>query len=126
MTAPARLTVRASLRSLPHSPLLCSSALFLSPLQEANWASSIVYNILDCISDFRIYADNIDGVLFGMAHVVRRNTIAATGLQINFLRDGVIEQNSFTDALCAYAGSILPAGSISINQTSTGVVVANN
>lgn len=93
---------------------------------EQNWRSLIEGNVLDCITQFLVYADNIDNVSFALGHVVRRNTVRATSLDINFLHDGVIEGNSFEAARCAWAGRDLPAGRVNINATSTGVVVRGN
>ena len=93
---------------------------------EQNWFSLIEGNVLDCITEFLIYADDIANVSFALGHVVRRNTIRATNLDVNFLRDGVIEGNAFEPARCAWAGRDLPAGAVRINATSTGVVVRDN
>ena len=93
---------------------------------EQNWASLVESNELTCITEFLIYADNIENVSFAMGHTVRRNTVRATNLDINYLRDGVVESNAFEPAYCAWAGRDFAAGAIHINATSTGVVVRGN
>jgi hypothetical protein len=91
---------------------------------EANWHALLQDNVLQCVTQVMVYADNITGVLFSMGHVVRRNTIGGANVSVNFLRDGVFEGNALTPAVCAYAGgATLPAGAVVVNASSTGVVV---
>lgn len=91
---------------------------------QPNYWTLLTDNVLDCASDFRIYQDNIDDVIFQYGAVVRRNIInGGTNLGLNFANDDVIEHNTFGSAYCAYAGSTLPPGGILVNSSSSGILV---
>lgn len=90
---------------------------------QPNWWSLVVGNTIDCTTEFRVYADDIAGVVFSWATVVRDNAVTAATLALNFAHDVVVEHNSFAAGFCAYAGAVLPTGGVAANASSSGVVI---
>jgi hypothetical protein len=90
---------------------------------QPNWWTLLTDNVIDCTTEFRIYADNIDNIVFQYAAVVRRNVVTGVSLDLNFAHDDVIEHNAFDAGFCAYAGTTLPAGDVVTNSSSSGIVV---
>jgi hypothetical protein len=90
---------------------------------QPNWWTLLSDNVIDCTTQFLIYSDDIDNIVFQYAAVVRRNVVSGVDLALNWAHDDVIEHNAFDAGFCAYAGATLPAGKILKNTSSTGIVV---
>ena len=97
-----------TIRALLHSPCFCAAE-----------------NTVSCATELVAYSDNIDGAVFSLGHVFRRNAVAGgVDLSLNFAWDTVIDQNTFASAFCWFPNASLPAGGVRYNRSSPGTVVA--
>lgn len=91
---------------------------------EANWYTLVDANTLDCTTQFLVYSDNIEGVVFSLGQVVRENRVlGGVSLALDFVWDSLMEANAFAGGRCAYNGVTSPAGTTLYNASSPNTLV---